>query len=191
MMYSVPNLRVLHVSDHFAARGRAARLDVQRLADVALELSGVVRSLQGLRQLLIAPSDDLRVLVVSEGPRRRASIHGALHGHHDIVDASGYADALVLLATEIVDAVVTESKIGPIGSGGALLAEVRERWPLLRRVLLVPTFQRAHAALLETGLAHQVLPFPLDADALLASLRSDQAPLRAPEHNGPASSAGS
>ncbi len=191
MAYSVPNLHVLRVQDRFAPAARAASaLEVRRVAELAHALASIGRSLQGFRQLLRAPSDPLRVLVVTDSPRRRALLHAALRPEHELVDASSYADALVLLATEVVDAVVVEARIGGVGSGASLLAEVRARWPLLRRVLICSSLRAAQPlaqALLEAGTAHRVLAQPLDQEVLLASLRAELPPWYASGERGTSS----
>lgn len=140
------------------------------VADVAVALSGLAQALHQFRRLMVTDKDRLRVLVVDDSPHVRGTLRRALQQEHDVVEAASYADALVLLATSAFDAVVADDEMGSIGSGPSLLAEVRDRWPLIRRVLCAVSVSEI-AERIEPGVAHRVLESPVDRLLLLASLR--------------------
>lgn len=158
----------------------------ERVTEVVCGLSSALRAFQEFRQLLVATTDRLRVLVACERSRLRAKVHQVLDPQHQVIHCGGYADTLVRLATDAIDAVVVEDRIGQVGPRGDLLIEIRNRWPLLRRVLVVPAGGRPIAGL-EPGAAHVSLRAPLDPSALLASLRADGSWCAASAPNGSSS----
>jgi DNA-binding NtrC family response regulator len=140
------------------------RLD--HLADLAAGLTRLAHSITSLRRLA-RDVTTLRVLLVAQDPALRQAMRGALQGAaHQASEAVDFADALVRLATDAFDAIVTGEQLGSTGSGRLLLAEVRGRWPFIRRVLCTADAARH----LQPGLAHQLLRLPLDQRSLLASL---------------------
>jgi hypothetical protein len=140
------------------------------IADAAVALSGLTDTLRQFRGLMVVPGNRLRVLVVAESTRVRGAMRKALRAEHDVLEANSFAEALVQLATGIFDAVVADDDMGSVGSGALLLAEVRDRWPFVRRVLCSTRLSEL-ASRLEPGVAHRLLERPVDQARLLASLR--------------------
>lgn len=140
------------------------------VANVTIAVSGLAQGLQQFRRLLITERDRLRVLVVNDNPHARVARRRSLQFEHDVFDANGYSEALVSLATGVFDAVVVDEELGAIGSGSALLKEVRNRWPHVRRVLCSKR-DFDSTDYLEPGVAHRVLVMPIDSIQLLSSLR--------------------
>lgn len=141
-----------------------------RIANLVLALSGLVHSLRQFRLLLMTVDDRLRVLVVGGSARTRSAHRRALEQEHDVFEASTFAEALTLLATGVFDAVVADEELGAVDSGAFLLAEVRDRWPFVRRILCSRRVAEL-ASRLEAGVAHRLLAAPVERAALLASVR--------------------
>ena len=89
-----------------------------------------------------------------------------------VLDVAGADAALAVLAAEDVDVVVTDIDLLPGAHGLELTAHVRERYPLLRVVVVVsghPTFD--HAVVAMRAGAAEFLAKPVDPDR-----RRDQRP---------------
>lgn len=140
------------------------------LADVALSLTQLAHRLNQFRRLTLTAQDRLRVLVVDRRPMARQAIRHALADEHEVFEAEGFAAALVAMATGIFDAIVTDEELDGAGSGMALLAEVQNRWPCVRRVMCTVDLSSL-AASLNIGIVHRVLERPIVDGMLLASLR--------------------
>lgn len=153
-------------SQHLEAYAHCAA----HVANVTIAVSGLAQGLQVFRRLLITDRDRLRVLVANDSPHARVARRRALQLDHDVYEANGYAEALVALATGVFDAVIADEEMGAIGSGSALLKEVRNRWPHVRRVLCSKR-EFDSTDYLEPGVAHRVLVMPIDSIQLLSSLR--------------------
>jgi DNA-binding NtrC family response regulator len=150
-----------------ALQTRAAQLE--QLAEVAVELSKLAQTITGLRRLAYDDAK-LRVLLVQKDPMLRASLRQALQNQrHRVVEANDFADALVLLATDAFDAVVADEQLGSAGSGSMLLAEVRNRWPFVRRVLCAASAPQL-AVSLDPEIVQRLLALPVEETLLLASL---------------------
>lgn len=141
-----------------------------RVANAILALSGLAQSLRQFRLLLMTGETRLRVLVVGGSAHARNGYRKVLEAEHDVLEARTFADALILLATGVFDAVIADEEIGAVDSGAFLLAEVRDRWPLVRRVLCGKRIAELESRL-EAGIAHRLLTRPVDRAALLASVR--------------------
>jgi CheY-like chemotaxis protein len=140
------------------------------VANVTIAVTGLAQGLQQFRRLLMTERDRMRVMVVDDSAHVRTARRRALQHDHDVYEAESYAAALVSLATGVFDAVVADEDMGAIGSGSALLKEVRNRWPYVRRVLCSKRdFDSTDH--LEPGVAHRLLVTPVDSIQLLASLR--------------------
>jgi hypothetical protein len=86
-----------------------------------------------------------------------------------VIEATGFADALVQLASDAFDAVITDEQLDGAGSGRMLLAEVRDRWPFVRRVLCVA--RRAQPAeSVDPGAVQRLLMLPVEEQLLRACL---------------------
>jgi DNA-binding NtrC family response regulator len=141
-----------------------------RIANLVLALSGLMNSLRQFRLLLITTDSRLRVLIVGGSARARSAHRSALERKHDIVETSSSRDALILLATGVFDVVVADEEVGAVDSGAFLLAEVRDRWPFVRRILCTKRKAELESRL-EAGIAHRLLARPIDPAVLLASIR--------------------
>jgi CheY-like chemotaxis protein len=86
--------------------------------------------------------------------------------------ADGFASALVELGTWDFDAVITDHDMAHPGTGVDLLAEVRERWPRMRRFLCTANTGEVQLAL-ASGVAHHLLRKPIDRAALLLLLQRE------------------
>jgi CheY-like chemotaxis protein len=140
------------------------------IANLVLAVSGLLDSLRQFRLLLITTDSRLRVLIVGGSARARSAHRSVLEREHDIVETSSSRDALILLATGVFDAVVADEEVGAVDSGAFLLAEVRDRWPFVRRILCTKRMAELQNRL-ELGIAHRLLARPVDPAVLLASIR--------------------
>jgi hypothetical protein len=75
----------------------------------------------------------------------------------------------VHLASDAFDAVITDEQLDGAGSGRLLLAEVRARWPFVRRVLCT-THRSELAEALDPGVVQRLLVLPVEEQLLRASL---------------------
>jgi response regulator RpfG family c-di-GMP phosphodiesterase len=141
-----------------------------RVANLILALSSLAHSLRQFRLLLMRADSRLRVLIVGGSAHARSAYRKLLGQEHDVLEASSFADALVLIATGVFDAVIADEQMGAVDSGAFLLAEVRDRWPFVRRVLCTKSITELESRL-EAGIAHRLLARPVERAALLASLR--------------------
>jgi CheY-like chemotaxis protein len=149
-----------------ARPARADRLD--QLAGVAVALHALARTITSLRRLARADGA-LRVLLVETDPVLRAGLcHALAAAQHHVIEAAGFADALVQLASDAFDAVITDEQLDA-GSGRMLLAEVRDRWPFVRRVLCTAQSAGLTEAL-DPGVVQRLLTLPVEAQLLRASL---------------------
>lgn len=140
------------------------------IATVLVALSELMDSLRQFRLLLLTADSRLRVLIVGSSAQARSAHRKALEREHDVFEASSFAGALILLATGVFDAVVADEELGAVDSGAFLLAEVRDRWPYVRRVLCTKRIAELESRL-EAGIAHQLLARPVERAVLLASVR--------------------
>ena len=139
------------------------------LADVAAALSGLARAIVSLRRLA-CDNAKLRVLLVQHDPELRASLRCALREtQHHVTDALDFADALVHLASDAFDAVITDEHIGTTGSGRTLLAEVRRRWPFVRRILCSAAGGQLVGSL-DPDVVERLLALPVEEQVLRACL---------------------
>ena len=139
------------------------------LADVAAALAGLARAITSLRRLA-CDSAKLRVLLVQHDPDLRASLRRALREtQHQVTDALDFADALVHLASDAFDAVITDEHIGNTGSGRTLLAEVRRRWPFVRRILCSAAGGQLVGSL-DPDVVERLLALPVEEQVLRACL---------------------
>lgn len=150
-------------------RGYARPERFQHLADVAVALHELARAITSLRRLAQDGSQH-RVLLVEADPGTRAHLSQALRAaQHHVTEAAGFADALVHLASDAFDAVITDDELDGPGSGRLLLAEVHARWPFVRRVLC--TRHRPQLAeALDPGVVQRLLMLPVEEQLLRASL---------------------
>jgi DNA-binding NtrC family response regulator len=143
---------------------------LEDLADLAAALARLAHYITSLRRLT-RDSTRLRVLIVHPDEGFRRPVRLALHAaEHRALEAASFTDALVLLATDAVDAVVTIDQPFDAGASGMmLLSEVHRRWPFVRRVLCAASGPQPRDV--EPGGAiERVVPLPLDEEWLLASL---------------------
>lgn len=146
---------------------RAERLD--HLAEVASALHEVARAITSLRRLA-HDGTQLRVLLVQADPALRASLRQLLAAaQHQVTEATSFADALVQLACDAFDAVITDDQLGGAGSGRMLLAEVRDRWPFVRRVLCTAGRSELTDGL-DPSVVQRLLVLPVEEQLLRASL---------------------
>jgi hypothetical protein len=75
----------------------------------------------------------------------------------------------VHLASDAFDAVITDEQLDGAGSGRLLLAEVRARWPFVRRVLCT-TRRSELAEALDPDVVQRLLVLPVEEQLLRASL---------------------
>jgi hypothetical protein len=141
-----------------------------RIANLVLALLDLVHSLRQFRLLLMTVDGRRRVLIVGGSARARAAQRRALEQEHDVLEASSFAEALTLLATGVFDAVVADEEMGAVDSGAFLLAEVRDRWPFVRRILCTKRIAELESRL-EAGVAHRLLATPVERTVLLSSVR--------------------
>jgi DNA-binding response OmpR family regulator len=110
------------------------------------------------------------VLIVGGSAHARSGHRKALLQEHDVFEASDFAEALILLATDAFDAVIADEEMGAVDSGAFLLAEVRDRWPFVRRILCTKCMAELESRL-EVGIAHHLLQRPVERAVLLACVR--------------------
>lgn len=144
--------------------------DPAHIAHLVLSLLDLAHSLRQFRRLLMTADSRLRVLIVGGSAHARSAHRKALGQQHDVLEASSFAEALILIATGVFDAVIADEEMGAVDSGAFLLAEVRDRWPFVRRVLCTKRIAELESRL-EAGIAHRLLARPVEPAALLASLR--------------------
>jgi CheY-like chemotaxis protein len=141
----------------------------EQLADVAVALHELARAITSLRRLAQDGSQQ-RVLLVHADPGLRADLSQLLRAaQHYVTEAAGFADALVQLASGAFDAVITDEQLGGAGSGRMLLAEVRDRWPFVRRVLCTARHADLTEAL-DPSVVQRLLVLPVEEQLLRASL---------------------
>lgn len=117
-----------------------------------------------------APSERV-VLCIDDDPRVLASLRRLLRGEpYGVVTASNAAQALSSLRARPVEVIVSDERM-PDVTGCELLAEVRQRWPWIGRVILT-----AHNDPTMTGRAFEagvdcLVHKPWDDDHLKATIR--------------------
>jgi CheY-like chemotaxis protein len=152
-----------------SARGSARPERLEHLGEVAVALHQLARAITSLRRLA-QDGSQLRVLLVQADPGLRAGLCQALQAaQHHVTEAAGFADALVHLASDAFDAVITDDQLDGAGSGRLLLAEVRTRWPFVRRVLCT-TRRSELVQALDPGVVQRLLVLPVEEQLLRASL---------------------
>jgi putative nucleotidyltransferase with HDIG domain len=118
----------------------------------------------------------LRVLFVDDEPKTFDGLRRALRSFRSewvTRFAPDGAAALAALAEEPADVVVTDLRM-PGADGGHLLAEVCRRYPRAVRIVLAGGGP-PDAVVRVAGLAHRILPKPLDAAELRAAIRQTAA----------------
>lgn len=174
------------IFDHFAP-GPTRADELVRVAasappaspSVGHEMHGVARLLVQLARGMRAVANAMnlvsrarkRVLVVDDDLVSRRLLREMLSMHHDVLEADSFSEALIELAQWDIDAVISDQELGAVGTGIDLLMEVRARWPAMRRILCTGSAQELGRAV-ASGIAHQVVRKPVNAQALLSSLRS-------------------
>lgn len=140
--------------------------ELRMIAVLLARLSQSFRALAGLLHPMTTRRK--RVLLVDDDPVARKIAKQALIDH-DVVEADGFAAALLELAHGDFDVIVTDHEMGALGTGIDLLSEIRERWPRMRRVLCTGNVEQLKVAV-GAGVAQHVLQKPFDREALLAAI---------------------
>jgi DNA-binding NarL/FixJ family response regulator len=122
--------------------------------------------IQGALEQPTAPP--LRVLVLSDYDRLRATLERCLWNTEHAIAVAEFSNAPALLSSAEFDCVLVDSLHQ---DAHAILDFLRAHSPMVKRVLLSNRFDRADVAkAVRTGLAHVVLKLPLRERDLAAAL---------------------
>ncbi len=117
--------------------------------------------MSGARPVVLLVDDEAHILSALQRVLRREP--------YEVITATTPADALALLAARAIALVVSDQKM-PSGSGIAFLAEVAQRFPATRRVLLTGWPEEIPAREREAARLDAVLLKPWDEAQLKATL---------------------
>jgi DNA-binding NtrC family response regulator len=118
------------------------------------------------RRLSLVPGGRAHALLVADDPMLGFSLVGVLEGRFAVELARDATRALQVLATDSFDVVVADEAL-PGRRGVDFLADVRDRHPRVRRVLMTADEELARAA---RGVCHHVLLKPFELEELLEAL---------------------
>ena len=119
-----------------------------------------------------APQAAWTVLCVDDEPNIVAALRRVFRGSgHRVLTATSGAAALVLLEAETVELVITDMRM-PEMDGAQLLAQVRQRWPDIGRVLLTGyTDMASTVAAINLGEVYRYLSKPWNDAEVLGTAR--------------------